>query len=48
MPIENITTDELRKMSDKEALILQGCGGDLQEWIDGVNEMLTESVQRHP
>ena len=43
MPIENITTDELRKMSDKEALILQGCGGDLQEWIDGVNEMLTES-----
>ena len=30
-------------MSDKEALILQGCGGDLQEWIDGVNEMLTES-----
>lgn len=43
MPIENITTDELRKMSDKEGLILQGCGGDLQEWIDGVNEMLTES-----
>lgn len=43
MPIENTTTDELRKMSDKEGLILQGCGGDLQEWIDGVNEMLTES-----
>lgn len=43
MPIENITTDELRKMGDKEGLILQGCGGDLQEWIDGVNEMLTEN-----
>lgn len=41
MPIENITTDELRKMSDKEGIILQGCGGDLQEWINGVNEMLT-------
>ena len=43
MPIENITTEDLRKMSDKEGLILQGCGGDLQEWIDGVNEMLTKS-----
>jgi hypothetical protein len=42
MPIINITTDDLRKMSDKEGLILQGCGGDLQEWIDGVNEMLTK------
>lgn len=41
MPIEILTTDDLRKMSDKEGLILQGCGGDLQEWIDGVNEMLT-------
>lgn len=43
MPIEVINIDDLRKMHDKEGLILQGCGGDLQEWIDGVNEMLTES-----
>lgn len=43
MSIDMITTDDLRKMRDKEGIILQGCGGDLQEWIDGVNEMLTES-----
>ena len=40
--IQQITTDELRKMHDKEGLILQGCGGDLQEWLDGINEMFTE------
>lgn len=41
-PIKNITTDDLRKMSNKEGLILQGCGGDLKEWLDGINKMLTE------
>lgn len=43
MSIEIITTDDLRKMSDKEGLILQGCGGELQDWIDGINDILTES-----
>ncbi len=43
MSIEIITTEDLRKMSDKEGLILQGCGGELQDWIDGINEMLTEN-----
>lgn len=42
MLIKEITTDELRRMNNKEGLILQGCGDDLQEWLDGVNEMLTE------
>lgn len=42
MSISRITTDDLRHMKDKEALILQGCGGDLQEWVDGVNQMLAE------
>lgn len=42
MSVCKITADELRHMKDKEALILQGCGGDLQEWVDGVNQMLTE------
>ena len=37
-----ITTDDLRQMEDKEGLILQGCGGPVQEWIDGINDMLTE------
>ncbi|MBM6901343.1 hypothetical protein H6B10_16905, partial [Gemmiger formicilis] len=36
-----ISTDSLRRMNDSEGLILQGCGGDLQEWLDGINEMFT-------
>ena len=42
MSIRTISTNELRRMSDQEALILQGCGGSLQEWVDGINDMLTE------
>ncbi len=41
--IKQITTDDLRLMGDQEGLILQGCGGPLQEWVDGINEMLTEA-----
>ena len=29
-------------MKRSEGIIFQGCGGELQEWVDGVNEMLTE------
>lgn len=43
MSIKEITTDELRTMKDREGIIFQGCGGDAQEWVDGVNEMLTEA-----
>ena len=43
MEIKNVSLHELRKMDDSEGLILQGCGGDLQEWVDGINDMLTES-----
>ena len=43
MEIKNISLHELRKMNGSEGLVLQGCGGDLQEWVDGINEMLTES-----
>lgn len=28
-------------MSGQEGLVIQGCGGDLQEWVDGINEMLS-------
>lgn len=42
MAIQDITTESLRKMHNDEGLILQGCGGDLQEWLDGINQMLTE------
>ena len=27
-------------MSGKEGLILQGCGGELTEWVDGINNQL--------
>lgn len=43
MAIEKITTAQLRTMKDKEGLVIQGCGGDLQEWVDGLNESLNES-----
>ncbi len=43
MSVKQITTDDLRKMKDTEGLILQGCGGSLDEWVDGINDMLTES-----
>ena len=40
--MKHITTDELRCMSDTEGLILQGCGGDPEEWIAGITGLLTE------
>lgn len=43
MSVKQITTDELRKMKGTEGLILQGCGGSLDEWIDGINDLLTGS-----
>lgn len=43
MSITNITTEQLRRMNEKEGLILQGCGGDLQEWVDGINEEFTKN-----
>ena len=43
MSIERIEAAKLRTMSKEEGLILQGCGGDPQEWLDGINEMLTEA-----
>ena len=40
--IKTIKADALKDMKGKEGLILQGCGGKLDEWLDGINEMLTE------
>ena len=42
MKINNITLSDLRRMNGKEGLILQGCGGETQEWVDGINKMLTD------
>lgn len=40
--IQEKTTEDLRHMTGEEGLILQGCGGDLQEWVDGINDLLTQ------
>ena len=48
MSIKNITTDDLRRMGNSEGLVIQGCGGGVQEWVDGINEVLTqESILRN-
>ena len=41
MSIMEITTELLRRMEDQEGLVLQGCGGSLQDWQDGINDLLT-------
>ena len=43
-----VTTEQLRNMAGQEGLVLQGCGGDLQEWLDGINGLLTgEGILRN-
>ena len=42
MSIRTISTGQLRRMGDQEGLVLQGCGGDPQEWVDGINEILAQ------
>ncbi len=42
MSIKTVKAEELRRMNGAEGLILQGCGGDPQEWLDGINSLLTD------
>ena len=42
MSVKTISKDEFRRMEGSEGLILQGCGGSLDEWVDSINDMLTE------
>ena len=41
--VQQISADALRHMEDREGLVLQGCGGPPQEWVDGINGLLTEA-----
>ena len=41
--VKQITADDLCRMEGQEGLVLQGCGGDPQEWVDGINDVLTEA-----
>lgn len=35
--VKIVNSGEVRKMSKKGVhLIIQGCGGDLKEWVDGI------------
>ena len=43
MSVKDITTDDLRRMKNSEGIIFQGCGGEPQEWIDGINSELTKA-----
>ena len=43
MIVKQITLTDLRRMNGKEGLILQGCGGEVKEWVDGINKMLKEN-----
>ncbi len=43
MSIQAITANDLRHMEGQQALILQNCGGELQEWLDGINDLFTEN-----
>lgn len=48
MSVKKINPETIRTMQGKDALILRGCGGDLQEWVDGINDMLLkENILRN-
>ena len=39
--MKHITIEELSVMRNTEGLIIQGCGGDLNDWVEGINQLLT-------
>lgn len=41
--ISHITPEKLKQMRGQEGLILQGCGGAAEEWLDGINDLLTKA-----
>lgn len=43
MKFKEVNAKELKTMRDEEGIIFQGCGGEVQEWVDGINKMLTDA-----
>ena len=41
MSVKKITVDEAKEI-EGDALILMGCGGDVNVWKEGINELLKE------
>lgn len=42
MNVTNISTGDLKRMNNKEGLILLGCGGEISDWVNGINNELTK------
>ena len=42
-PIKRVTAQDIKNISCTDGLVLQGCGGDLKEWLDGINVLLTDA-----
>ena len=43
--MQTINPETLRHLPHKKGLILQGCGGNVQEWLDGINDLLQDNVR---
>ena len=41
--VKEVDAQALKAMHGEEGIIFQGCGGPVEEWIDGINEMLTDA-----
>lgn len=41
--MKRISIEELSSMKGGTGLVIQDCGGDLNEWVDGINDLLTEA-----
>lgn len=43
--MKKLKLDEVKKLKNKnyDFLVLQGCGGDLEEWVNGITNMLKEN-----
>lgn len=44
MEIKELTCSEIKELRDneREFLIIQGCGGDLSEWVNGITDILKD------
>ena len=42
MSVKEIKAEELRLKRGEEGIVFQGCGGDVKDWVDGVNQLLKD------
>ena len=40
--VQQIDVHEIRSLNAMDGIIFQGCGGNLQEWVDGLNQLMTQ------